>query len=162
GPLSDALGRRPTLLVGLGVYFAASLMALFAPTLEWLIAARLLQALGGAAGITLGRAIVRDMADPSRVTKDLALLNLLTLVGPGFAPIVGGYLADHFGWRAIYLFLVAIGCAMLFFTYRLLPETHAASRPLKLRFIARDYLRLATNGRFVGFTLAGACVTTAL
>lgn len=97
GPLSDTLGRRPTLLVGLSLYLLGSVVALCAPTLEWLVGARLLQALGGAAGITLGRAIVRDTSAPARVTADLALLNLLTLVGPGLGPIVGAYLAERLG-----------------------------------------------------------------
>jgi len=162
GPVSDALGRRPALLLGLSIYFCAGVMALFAPSIEWLVAARLLQALGGAAGITLGRAIVRDTAHPSRVTKDLALLNLLTLVGPGLAPIVGAYLAEHFGWRSIYVFLVAIGSAMLLFTYRLLPETNAQLRPLKLGFIARDYAQLISNPGFAGYMLGGACITSAV
>lgn len=162
GPLSDALGRRPALLIGLAIYLMASLMALFASTVEWLVMARLLQALGGAAGITLGRAIVRDTADPTRTTKDIAMLNLLTMVGPGLAPVVGSYLADHFGWRAIYVFLVILGCAMLAFTYRRLPETHFGLRPLKVRFIARDYLRLASNAKFTGLLLGGAAGSTAL
>lgn len=162
GPLSDAIGRRPTLLMGLSIYFVSSVMALFATNVEWLIGARLLQALGGAAGITLGRAIVRDVADPARVTKDLAMLNLLTLVGPGLAPIIGSYLADHFGWRSIYVFLVAIGCAMLVSTARLLPETNLQRRDFKIRFIAKDYFRLTSNPRFAGFMLGGACSSTAL
>lgn len=162
GPVSDALGRRPTLLMGLAVYFLASVMALFSPNLQWLVLARLLQALGGAAGIALGRAILRDVAEPSRVTKDMALLNLFTLVGPGLAPIVGGYLSDHFGWRSVYAFLVAVGCAMLVCTYRMLPETHFHRRPLAARFIARDYGRLASNARFAGLMLGGAFASTAL
>nr|WP_259372727.1 multidrug effflux MFS transporter [Schlegelella koreensis] len=162
GPISDAIGRRPTLLIGLTVYFTASVLALLAPTVEWLIGARLLQALGGAAGISLGRAILRDVADPARVTKDVALLNLLTLVGPGLAPIVGGYLSDHFGWRAVYVFLVAIGSAMLVSTWRVLPETNRQRRPLAARAVARDYVRLASDARFAGYMIGGACVSSAL
>ena len=162
GPLSDTLGRRPTLLVGLGLYLSASVLALCAPSLQWLVVARLLQALGGAAGITLGRAIVRDTSAPDRVTKDLALLNLLTLVGPGLAPVVGAYLADHFGWRAIYLFLVGMGCIMLGCAWRLLPETHVLRRPLAVKAIALDYRRLLEQPRFVAFMLGGACSSTAL
>lgn len=67
GPLSDTLGRRPTLLVGLALYLGASLLALCAPSLQWLVVARLLQALGGAAGITLGRLALR-WAGPSCAT----------------------------------------------------------------------------------------------
>lgn len=162
GPVSDTWGRRPALLVGLSLYFSASVLALFAPSLQWLVAARLLQALGGAAGITLGRAIVRDIAPPDRVTRDLALLNLLTLVGPGLSPIVGAYLADHFGWRAIYVFLVCIGSAMLFCAWKLLPETNLNRRPLAITRIALDYGSLLVNPRFAAFMLGGACSSTAL
>lgn len=162
GPVSDTWGRRPALLVGLSLYFSASALALFAPSLQWLVAARLLQALGGAAGITLGRAIVRDIAPPDRVTRDLALLNLLTLVGPGLSPIVGAYLADHFGWRAIYVFLVCIGSAMLFCAWKLLPETNLNRRPLAITRIALDYGSLLANPRFAAFMLGGACSSTAL
>lgn len=162
GPVSDALGRRPALLIGLVIYFCASLLALVAPTLEWLVAARLMQALGGAAGITLGRAIVRDVADPARVTKDLALLNLLTLVGPGLSPIIGAYLADHFGWRSIYVFLLLMGLAMVVCSFRLLPETNLNKRPLRIRVIGSDYLGLLSNARFAAYALGGACATTAL
>jgi DHA1 family bicyclomycin/chloramphenicol resistance-like MFS transporter len=162
GPISDALGRRPALLMGLAVYLSASLVAMLAPSLPWLVGARLLQAIGGAAGLVLGRAIVRDMAGPGTATKDLALLNLLTMVGPGLAPILGGLLAEHFGWRAIYVFLVLIGSAMLFFSHRLLPETNLHRRPLRLRFVGRDYLTLGRDRAFQGYALGGACATTAL
>ena len=162
GPVSDAVGRRPALLLGLCLYFCASVVALLAPTLQWLLAARFVQALGGAAGIALGRAIVRDTAEPARVTRELALLNLLTLAGPGLAPIVGAYLADHFGWRAIYVFLVAIGSAMLVCTWRLLPETNGQLRPLKVVSIGRDYRQLLGHPEFSGYVLGGACITSAL
>ena len=162
GPLSDTLGRRPTLLVGLCLYLLGSLLALCAPTLEWLVGARLLQALGGASGITLGRAIIRDTSAPDRITKDLALLNLLTLVGPGFGPIVGAYLAEHFGWRSVYVFLLMMAFAMVTCAWRLLPETNVQRRPLALRGIAADYGNLLSNRRYVAFLLGGACSSTAL
>jgi len=162
GPLSDAVGRRPALLLGLGVYFFASILALLATTVQWLVMARLLQALGGAAGLTLGRAIVRDVANPSRVTKDMALLNLLTLLGPGLAPIVGSYLADHFGWRSIYVFLVLLGCAMLLSTYRLLGETHPERSTLQMRSVLGDYVQLLANERFATLLLGGSCISAAL
>lgn len=162
GPISDTIGRRPTLLVGLAIYLVSSIFALMAPTLEWLLIARLAQALGGAAGITLGRAIVRDTSTPERATKDLALLNLLTLVGPGLAPVLGSFLAEHFGWRAIYVFLVAIASVMVLCAWRLLPETHHQRSPLAFGRIARDYGQLLGNRRFVGFMVGGGCSSTAL
>lgn len=162
GPISDATGRRPALLLGLVIYLAASVAALFATSVEVLSAARLLQAVGGAAGLSLGRAIVRDTASPARVMKDLAMLNLLSMVGPGLSPVVGAYLADHFGWRAIYVFLVAFGCAALVFTVWRLPETNGHLRALKVRTVSSGYMQLFFNRRFAGFTLGGACCTTVL
>lgn len=162
GPISDTIGRRPTLLVGLAIYLVSSVFALVAPTLEWLLIARLAQALGGAAGITLGRAIVRDTSAPEQVAKDLALLNLLTLVGPGLAPVLGSFLAEHYGWRAIYVFLVAIASVMVLCAWRLLPETHHRRAPLAFGRIARDYGRLLGNRRYVGFMVGGGCSSTAL
>ncbi|WP_233472573.1 multidrug effflux MFS transporter [Cupriavidus respiraculi] len=162
GPVSDTIGRRPTLLVGLGLYLVAGVLALLAPSLEWLLFARMAQALGGAAGITLGRSIVRDTAAPGRVTSDLALLNLLTLVGPGVSPVVGSLLADLFGWRAIYVFLVGLASLMLWCAWRILPETNAHRRSLQVARIARDYGRLLGSRRYLGFMLGGACSTTAL
>ncbi|VCU71871.1 Bicyclomycin resistance protein [Pigmentiphaga humi] len=162
GPVSDTIGRKPTLLVGLGLYLVSSVFALFAPTLEWLLAARLAQALGGAAGITLGRSIVRDISTPERATKDLALLNLLTLVGPGLSPILGSFLAGQFGWRSIYVFLVGIAAVMVLCAWRLLPETNQNRSALAFGKIAKDYGRLTANRRFVGFMLGGACSSTAL
>ncbi|MBY4897162.1 multidrug effflux MFS transporter [Cupriavidus sp. AU9028] len=162
GPVSDTIGRRPTLLVGLCLYLCASVMALFATSLEWLLIARSVQALGGAAGITLGRSIVRDTAAPGRVTSDLALLNLLTLVGPGLSPVVGSFLADQFGWRAIYVFLVGIAGLMVYCAWRMLPETNPHRRSLEVLKIGRDYVRLLGNSRYLGYMLGGSCSTTAL
>lgn len=162
GPISDALGRRPALLAGLALYLAGSALSLLAPSIEWLIGARLLQALGGASGLTLGRAIVRDTSPPSRITKDIATLNLLTLIGPGLGPIVGAYLADHFGWRAVFIFLTLIACAMLACAWRLLPETNRLRRPLHVRGIAADFRSLLGNRHYTPFLLGGACATTAI
>lgn len=162
GPVSDAIGRRPALLTGLGIYLLSSVVALFATTVEVLSAARLLQALGGAAGLSLGRAIVRDTATAARVTKDLALLNLLSLVGPGLSPVVGSYLASQFGWRAIYVFLVAFGSLALAFSAWRLPETNRDMRALNVRTVSSGYTRLLVNRRFAAFTLGGACTTTVL
>ena len=162
GPISDAAGRRPALLAGLAMYLTASVAALLADSVAVLSAARLMQAIGGAAGLSLGRAIVRDTAGPGRITKDLALLNLLALVGPGLSPVLGAYLAGHFGWRAIYVFLVAFGCAALLLAAWRLPETNHQRRPLQLGSIAGGYFVLLRHRRFACFALGGALSTTLL
>ncbi len=109
GPLSDRFGRRPVLMAGLVLYALAGLAAAFAPDVHSLIVARLLQALGGCAGLVIGRAIVRDTALPQEAARRLAMMNLMVAIGPGAAPIVGGVLASSLGWRSIFFALALLG-----------------------------------------------------
>lgn len=112
GPLADRFERRPVLLAGLSLYTVAGLAAMLAPSVNALIAARLFQALGGCA-IVLARAIVRDTSAPADTTRRLALMNLMITVGPGAAPLVGGFLADAAGWRSIFIALTLLGVVNL-------------------------------------------------
>src|SRR6185312_9619140 len=123
GPLSDAFGRRPLLIVGLALYVVAGLAAAVATNVHTLVAARLFQALGGCAGLVLGRAIVRDTAPAGEAVRDLALLNLVMMIGPGLAPLLGPLLVVGLGWRSIFVLLAALGAATFLFSWRLLPET---------------------------------------
>jgi DHA1 family bicyclomycin/chloramphenicol resistance-like MFS transporter len=160
GPLSDALGRRPMLITGLALYALGSVAAAFAPDLGTLLAARLLQALGGCAGLALGRAIVRDTTQAESAIRELALLNLMIMVGPGLAPVVGGAVSAAAGWRAIFALLAIGGVLTLVFTWRLLPETGHPSGRVGIRSLAADYRDLLTSRRFVGFALGGGSATT--
>ena len=92
GPISDALGRRKPLFVGLAVFVASSLACAFAPTIEVLIALRLLQGFGGAAGIVIGRAIVRDTYSGPLLSRFFSLVVLVTGIGPLVAPQIGAAL----------------------------------------------------------------------
>jgi MFS transporter, DHA1 family, multidrug resistance protein len=162
GPFSDALGRRPMLLAGLGLYAVGSVAAAFAPGLRTLLLARLVQALGGSAGITLGRAIVRDTTQPESAMRQLALLNLMIMVGPGLAPVVGGAVSAALGWRAIFGVLAVAGVVTILFTWRLLPETSRPSGRLGVRVLLADYRALLGSARYVGFALGGGAATTSL
>ncbi|WP_338665666.1 multidrug effflux MFS transporter [Pararoseomonas sp. SCSIO 73927] len=160
GPLADRFGRRPVLLAGLSLYTLAGLAALVAPNAETLVAARLFQALGGCAGVVLGRAIVRDTSGAADTAQRLALLNLMVTVGPGLAPLVGSAAVAVAGWRSTLLILCLLGVANLVFTWRLLPETgQPAATPTST--LVRDYLRLASSPVFLGYAVCGGCVTTA-
>ena len=162
GPLSDAFGRRPLLLVGLGLYTIGGLASAVAPTLPALLAGRLVQALGGSAGLTLGRAMVRDKTTPESAVRDLALLNVLTLVGPGVAPMVGGALTAAAGWRAIFVVLAALGAVMFACTWRSLPETSSPSNRFGVRVLLDDYRALLGSRRFVALTFGGGCASTSV
>lgn len=160
GPLSDVFGRRPTLLAGLALYTAGGLAATLAPDVGVLVAARLVQAAGGCAGLLLGRAIVRDTAESNDAVRRLALMSLMTMVGPGLAPLAGGLLAGAFGWRAIFVLLTALGVLNFTVSWRLLPETGKPSGNISARGVARDYRALLGSPRFVGFAFGGGCATT--
>ncbi|WAH55640.1 multidrug effflux MFS transporter [Pseudomonas silvicola] len=162
GPLSDGLGRRPLLLVGLALYTVAGFCAAFAGDVHTLVLARLVQALGGCAGLALGRAIARDGAGLEEAVRDLALLNLMMMVGPGFAPLIGSLISEHLGWRAIFWVLASLGTVTLLCTWRLLPETSTPSGQVSLRALARDYGQLLRSPVFLGFAVGGGCMTTAI
>jgi DHA1 family bicyclomycin/chloramphenicol resistance-like MFS transporter len=160
GPLSDVFGRRPTLLAGLALYTAGGFVAMIAPNVGVLVAARLVQAAGGCAGLLLGRAIVRDTAESNDAVRRLALMSLMTMVGPGLAPMVGGLLAGAFGWRAIFVLLTALGVLNFTVSWRLLPETGRPGGRISVGGVARDYRTLLASPRFFGFAFGGGCATT--
>ena len=160
GPLSEVFGRRPTLLAGLALYTVGGLVATLAPDVGVLIAARLVQAAGGCAGLLLGRAIVRDTAESNDAVRRLALMSLMTMIGPGLAPLVGGLLAGTFGWRAIFVVLTALGLLNFGVSWRLLPETGTPSGRISAASVARDYRALLGSPRFLGFAAGGGCATT--
>lgn len=162
GPLSDRFGRRPVLMAGLVLYAGAGLAAAFVSDAHSLIVARLLQALGGSAGLVIGRAIVRDSALPHEAGRRLAVMNLMIVLGPGLAPLVGGVLAASLGWRSIFFGLALLGIVNLFFSWRLLPETRSADTAPRMAALARNYGRLLVSPAFVGFAIGGGCATTSM
>jgi DHA1 family bicyclomycin/chloramphenicol resistance-like MFS transporter len=145
---------------GLALYAIGGIGAALAPNLHVLLAARLVQALGGCAGLALGRAIVRDTTRAETAVRQLALLNLMILVGPGLAPVVGGAVSATLGWRAIFVLLALAGIVTLWFTWRLLPETSRPTGRFGVRVLADDYRALVGSPRFVGFALGGGSATT--
>ncbi|MGH6903729.1 MAG: multidrug effflux MFS transporter [Geminicoccaceae bacterium] len=109
GPLSDRFGRRPVLLVGLVAFIAGSLGCALAPTIHLLVIGRIVQSIGGAAGMVLARAIVRDRYDRDRSASIIAYLTMAMVVAPMLAPTVGAVLIDVASWRAIFFLTTGVG-----------------------------------------------------
>jgi DHA1 family bicyclomycin/chloramphenicol resistance-like MFS transporter len=160
GPISDRFGRRPVLLAGLSLFTVASIVTALAPTATILIAARILQSLGGCAGLVLGRAAVRDGATADKAAGQLALLTLVMAMVPAIAPAIGGFITAYIDWRASYVLLALFGAATLLACTLLMPET--LSEPLgPRRSMVTAYIRLLRSPRFLGYAVGGACSTTA-
>src|ERR1700726_2866554 len=123
GPLSDRFGRRPVLLAGLGLMVAASVACIFAETLPQLIAARFLQALGGATGMVVSRAIIRDLYNRERIGAMISLVIAVMMIAQMLSPLTGGLLENAFGWRAIFYVITAASLLIAVAIAFALPET---------------------------------------
>ncbi len=153
GPLSDRYGRRPVLLAALLIYLAATVACGLADSIEWLIGARFVQALGACAGPVVGRAVVRDVFGRDRSARVLSYMGLAMSLAPAIGPIIGGYLETGFGWRANFVALGIFGIVSLAGIWALLPETNnqlnlSATQPGKL---LTNYLLLARNPLYMGY-----------
>lgn len=133
GPLSDRKGRRPVLLAGLAAYAAGSCLCAIAPSIEVLIAVRIVQALGAGAADAMTNSIVKDSFTEERRQLAISFIQLMFILGPIVAPIVGAWLVMAADWRATFWILTAIGaaCTALGLLFEeSLPESsrHTASR----------------------------------
>ncbi|MFD2265460.1 multidrug effflux MFS transporter [Lacibacterium aquatile] len=156
GPLADRFGRRPVILGGLVLFALATAACAFAPSLELLIAARLAQAIGGCAGPVLGRAVVRDIYTKEEAARALALLGAAMSAAPALAPVLGGVLEAHFGWRANFVVLTVFAVAVVSLVWLRLPETNKRLDPAatSLKGLVRNYGGLITNRSFLSYAAA--------
>ncbi len=160
GPLSDRHGRRAPLFVGLGLYTVAAIACALAPDVQALTAARLVQALGGCAGMVIARAVVRDVTDERGAVRLMAQLMLVMGVAPIIAPVVGGAVLPAFGWRGIFWLLAGYGGTMLVVIALFLPETLGEDRRRRDGLVAvlRVWRGLLSNRRFMGHALTGGFI----
>lgn len=158
GPISDRFGRKTPLYVGVGLFVLASFGSIFTPSAPVLIGLRFFQALGGAAGAVISRAVVRDLFPPHETARVFSLLTLVMGVAPILAPSLGGVLLAFFGWRSIFVFLTLFGLLALLGAWLLLPETRPADASISLRLgdVLRGYLDIARTPQFLRFALVGS------
>jgi DHA1 family bicyclomycin/chloramphenicol resistance-like MFS transporter len=165
GPLSDRFGRKPVLLSGLTLFVVSGVLAAVAPSLTFLIIARLLQGLGGCAGLVLARAIVQDMAAGPSGARIIATLNIAQLAASAIAPVVGFWIALQGHWRAVPLMLCAIGAVALAGAIWRLSETSSIMlggngwKSYALVFRAKGFLTNLIVGAFTTTTLFNLLAT---
>jgi MFS transporter, DHA1 family, multidrug resistance protein len=155
GPVSDRYGRRPVLICGLALFLAGTVLCGLAWSLPVLIIGRTLEALGGCAGMVLGRAIVRDVYDRERSASALATIMMVMSLAPSLSPAIGAYLAEWGGWRADFVLLGIVGAAILILTAAKLEETHAPA-PVNFVGMIGSFLLLLRSPAFLSFAFATA------
>lgn len=156
GAVSDALGRRRVVIAGLLAFAVASIGAACATSIELLWFWRAVQGAVGGVGMTVGRAVVRDVADGPIAQRMLSQTTMMFALAPAIAPILGGWLHAAAGWRACFVFLALVALGLAALCWRLLPETLPIERRVSLqpRPMLQAYASLSTHGPFL--RLAGA------
>src|SRR3982751_111203 len=164
GPLSDRHGRRPVLIVALGIYLLATLACALSFSIETLITARFVQALGGSGASVLARAVVRDMYEGTRVGRELARMAAIMALAPLVAPLIGGVLQTAFGWRSNFVMLFLFDSAALTMVWFLLPETlrRRAPEPVSVGSTLRSYRRFLEDRSFVVYLGIATCCLSGL
>jgi len=129
GPLSDAYGRKPIALGFFSIYLAGSLLAVFAPTITWLLVARALQGIGAAAGVATSRAVIRDQFTGQASARIMNLIGLIFAIGPAISPSLGALLLRTLGWHAIFASMVLYGLVVVAVTIFAVSETNPNINP---------------------------------
>lgn len=159
GPLSDAYGRRPVALGFFGIYLSGALVAMLAPTIGWLVAGRILQGIGAAAGIALSRALVRDQYTGQASARVMNLIGTILAIGPAVSPTIGGLLLGTFGWHSVFVAMTVFGLSLMLVLVLRVPETNRTPdrRLAAPRAVARSYRRLLSNRSFMRAALTAGC-----
>ncbi|WP_199748557.1 Bcr/CflA family multidrug efflux MFS transporter [Candidimonas sp. SYP-B2681] len=157
GPIADRYGRKKPLIAGLLIFIVASMGCAFTSDIEHLTLWRIAQAFGGAAGLVIPRAVIRDNFDTRDASKALSILMLVMGVTPILAPILGGQILTFGSWRGIFGIMTACATLLLISVVMTMKETLNPDRviPLGMKIIARNYRALLRHRQFMCFTLAG-------
>jgi len=157
GPMADRYGRKPPLLVGLALFMVASLGCALSGSVEALTGWRVVQAMGGAAGIVIPRAVIRDHYETHEAARALSLLMLIMGLAPILAPLIGAQLLAITSWRSLFWVMLAGGAMLMTAVLKIMKESLAPDRvvPLRWETILRNYRGLFAHRGFMAHSLAG-------
>ena len=159
GGLSDRWGRKRVLLGGLVLFTCGAASCMIAETMPMLLAGRILQGAGAGCGVVLARAIARDVYGQERVAQVIAYLTAAYVLGPMFAPPIGGHLTTLFGWRALFVLAATVGVLVIVAVAFAVPETHPQKS--ETRGVFAGYSKLLRQRRFVCFMLQPGMMSAA-
>ncbi len=151
GPLADAIGRRRVLLIGMFIFLVGSIWCYGAHTITALLIARFVQGVGLVASSIIWLTIVKDIYKGKEAVKTLGVFATSISLSLAMAPIIGGKIAVHFGWRGIFLALIFMSVVQIILVYLNIPETLPAAKrkPIKLPVIIKNYLKVLSTPYFV-------------
>ena len=163
GPLADNYGRKKPLIIGMLIYIAASIGCFFSTNIYSFIFFRILQALGGCAGMVITRAIVSDVFEKEKSANIFSLLMLVMGISPILAPTIGGHLTHFLGWRSIFISLAILSTICVTYTYVNLPETKKIKeKNNSLKYFLsifpnsfKTYFDLSKDTTFISYALSG-------
>ncbi|MBE9374013.1 multidrug effflux MFS transporter [Saccharopolyspora sp. HNM0983] len=164
GPVSDSVGRRKPLLVGLVLYLVATVLCTLSGSVFALMGLRFLQGFGAAAGMVIARATVRDLYGGVEAARFFSSLMLVTGLAPILAPVIGGQVLNHTDWRGVFVVLTGFGALLLAVTTFLLPETKPVHwrTPARLGPTFRTFGRLLAERSFLGNALTAGLAMAAM
>ncbi|MCB1971956.1 MAG: multidrug effflux MFS transporter [Geminicoccaceae bacterium] len=157
GPISDAIGRRITMIAGLVVFLVGSAICVVAPNIHVLIAGRVIQAAGGVAGMVLSRVIIRDIYSRDEAATAIAYVTMAMVVAPMLAPTLGGYIVAWTVWPVVFVVSGLVGLPVLLATLRQLVETRSHDVVAgSVRSILHSFAILMRNHLFIAYTAQAA------
>lgn len=164
GQLSDRLGRRAPLLIGVIACLVASLLCALSPSIEVLIALRFVQGFAGAAGVVIARAIITDRTHGTQAAQLYSVMMVIGVLAPILAPVLGGQVVAGLGWRAVFVALAGLNLVMLLGAVFLAGESLpvADRRPAGLKAFVGSAVSVLGNRRFLGYTLSLGFASAAL
>ncbi|HEU4985659.1 MAG TPA: multidrug effflux MFS transporter [Rhizobiaceae bacterium] len=154
GPASDRFGRRPVMLVSFAIFILSTAAAVVAPTIEFLLGCRILQAFA-ASGMVLSRAIVRDTVGPDEAASRIGYITMGMSLAPMIGPVIGGVLDELYGWQATFTLMLIFGLIAFAVVFLDLGETNKA-RSASLARQMGNYPQLFGSRRFWGYTATAA------
>ena len=160
GPLSDAIGRKPSVYIGFSVFLLASVVCIQATSLELMILGRILQGIGLSAPRTICIAIIRDLYHGDYMARIMSFVTILFLLIPIVAPAMGKYILDNGNWKGIFYVQGAIGILVTIWFWIRQKETLAQTKriPFKFNRIIRGAKQTLSHTRSIGFTLISGLI----
>lgn len=151
GPLSDSLGRKRVLIIGLSIWFFSTVGVIYTTNISELLSLRLLQGIGSCAGITISRAIINDMMDKKSSAQFYLIIFPFVGMSPAIAPMIGGILTEYFSWRACFIFLSIFILVTIILCATVLRETLPVEKRQKLNVLAaiNNTIDVIKNTRFL-------------